>query len=68
MEQTRKIELARLHYDYTWDTVLVKIPATTPDEDIFKVAVDAAIPEYGDGMYCIYCTYDDELPETEIEI
>lgn len=68
MKETRKIELARLDYDHAWDTVLIQIPATTPGADIFKVAVDAAIPKYGDGMYCIYCTYDDEVPETESEI
>lgn len=39
-----------------------------PDADIFKIAVEAAIPEYGDGMYCIYCTYDDEVTETESKI
>lgn len=43
----RTIEMLLAWDDYTWSTDYVEIPADTPEGDIDRVAVDAAISEIG---------------------
>lgn len=60
---TRHIELAQLHSGGTWATVFVDIPATTHESKVVEVAIAAGSAKYGPGLYCIYNTYDDDVPE-----
>lgn len=61
MPNTRRIELARLFDNKTWDTVIVDIPTKTLEDRIEEVAVERAIEEFGGSisLFTIYNTYED---------
>lgn len=49
----------------TWDTVMVELPADTPDYRLEEVARTHAAAQYGEGAYLMYNSMDDECPKVE---
>jgi hypothetical protein len=49
--------------DRTWDTVFVDIPAITHPNKIEEVARIEAAKKFGPGVFMLYNSMDDEVPE-----
>ena len=65
----RPIEVAMLYADRTWDTVIVEIPADTPEDEIAEASYLEAVAHIPGhhilSMTAIYNTMEDHRDATE---
>ena len=64
-DANRTIEMYRLWEgdEHKWDTVMVEIPADTPDDRIEAVGRIHAEAQHGPAPYMLYNSMEDDRPE-----